>query len=248
VVDAVRFIRLKIKSMRKINIIAAVLAVMGVHAQTSKSSMMAGAAGTFYKADNSQGNGVSADTKYKYLNVSGGLSLGYFILPGFALGPAYSIQYSMQQSTIAGNPTTTRKISFLDHVPGIFTRYYFIKLPTKLGFFLNLGAGYILRKGADKSTYEPQLAPNPPSFDTRGNGYEVNLVPGLVYFLTPKFGLEARFGAVGYRSVYYKESLSGQQLYHYQENAVIASLGISSLFLGASVYFGEKHREESREK
>jgi len=235
--------------MRNLILITGVLAVIIVSGQTGSGSMMTSGYVNFFRSGYAQGNEVLPDTKYNYMNLNGGINVGYFVVSGLALGLQYDVRYNMQQSKQWGNSTETKDVrTTVDNIPGIFARYYLIPPPSKVGLFLNLGAGYLVRKGQDAITTEPRFTPDPPPMETRGSGYNINLSPGLVYFIKPTIGIEARLGSVGYSSVYSEDRISGQKIYHRQENYFTADFGISSIFLGASVYFGEKHKDESREK
>ncbi len=125
---------------------------------------------------------------------------GVFISNRWMVGLRPSIQY---QHSFTASRDSSNKYKYDDRNTtyglGINARYY-MPINEKFMFFANLsGVGYSLTKGHTKNERfdQPEL-----SFDHKyqSNSYNIGLFAGLgvTYFLTPKIGLEATMGQIGY--------------------------------------------------
>ena len=89
--------------------------------------------------------------------------------------------------------TTTYRIT-----PGIFARNYHMIGESKFAFFAEANAGY--RFGSDK--YDGNKV-------TTYNGFSVNVLPGITYFVNKHFMLEGAFGGLSYNYSQAKTEATG---------------------------------------
>jgi outer membrane protein len=87
---------------------------------------------------------------------------------------------------------------------GAFARYYTTPA-SKFSFFGQLGFNY----NSYDSEYYVDNSGNLALGDSKGNGFDVMLSPGVNYFVSNNFALEASFGALGYETT--KPDYSGAE-------------------------------------
>ena len=115
---------------------------------------------------------------------------------------------------------------------GIFARYY-VKITDKFMFFANADINYLygMKSEIYRAADSAWAANNPGIQHTYSNNVSVAISPGLVYFVTPKLGVETSFG-----SVYYSFSdVRNVSLPDYKPNRT-QSFGIN--LNGSTFYFG----------
>ena len=110
-------------------------------------------------------------------------SVSYFVTSNIAVGAKLSIGGGSQE-TKTGSTTTTNKMSETGF--GVFGRYYFTPA-NKFSLFANLGVDY--------NTTKPNT-----SVDAKYNTLAIGLAPGLNYFVSDHFAIEASYGRLGYSS------------------------------------------------
>ncbi len=132
--------------------------------------------------------------------------LGFFVSKNLAFGANASVTRAKSENGL--NESTTLGASI-----GGFSRYYFT--PTrKFSFFGQIGAGFNTSKtesGVD---------------ETKENGFNISASPGLSYFLTKHFALEASLGLLTYNSR--KPDTEGAE----SSDTFSASLNIENIALG----------------
>ncbi|HET8808649.1 MAG TPA: porin family protein [Flavobacteriaceae bacterium] len=107
--------------------------------------------------------------------------LGYFVSENIAVGIALGYQNSKSEDAL-GNET--EDISTL--ALGAFGRYYFMPA-NQFSLFGQLGVEYL--------STEYNIA------DVKVSGFGASLAPGISYFVSNNFALEATFGILGYSTV-----------------------------------------------
>lgn len=118
------------------------------------------------------------DSKDNSFNISS--RFGYFVNDRIAVGA--QVGYSNQKrENSAGNDVVDNSTFTI----GAFGRYYFMPAQ-KFSFFGELGLGYGTTEDIN---------------DNEVNGINVGVAPGLSYFVSKHFALEASFGILGYNSV-----------------------------------------------
>lgn len=106
--------------------------------------------------------------------------VGYFVNENIAVGA----HLGYQNATAELGGRDTKDLSTIS--VGVFGRYYF--LPTnKFSIFGQLGVDYL--------TVDDNMT------DTNADGFGFAVAPGISYFVSNHFALEATFGVLGYSSV-----------------------------------------------
>lgn len=156
------------------------------------------AKGTKIMTGSVAGSYIKKDNDFDALKRSGNISLteqnGYFVANNLSVGSLVS--YSFSYNKYVGEYMTpsgplVRRLFNHTIAPGIFVRYYKMFTP-RLGLMGQFNAACLIGFG--------EVWSNDPVFTTRDQylGVDVNISPRLVYFITPKLGLEAGFGSIGY--------------------------------------------------
>ncbi len=123
------------------------------------------------------------DSKENTFNISP--RFGYFLNDFIAVGAQAG--YSKQKEENANGDDVVDNSTF---TIGAFGRYYLMPAQ-KFSFFGELGLGYGTTEDID---------------DNKVNGVNIAVAPGLSYFVSKHFALEATFGILGYNSVKKDES------------------------------------------
>lgn len=116
--------------------------------------------------------------------------VGFFVNPNIAVGLAlgYTSSTSDEYNSFYED-IVERKVSAFEI--GAFGRYYFTPA-SKFSIFGELGVGYVTAKS------ELNV---PGSGESKVNGFAVALAPGINYFVSNNFSLEATFGILGYTTM-----------------------------------------------
>lgn len=165
--------------MKKVLLVAAV-AVFGLNATAQEETTNGGFAqgDVFITGSVGYASHSSGDTEANHFEIAP--SAGYFVSENIALG--LRIGYMSDKSEV-GN-TTTEELSTL--ILGAFGRYYFMPAD-QFSIFGELGLNY--------------LSVNNDIGGGEANGFGLALAPGISYFVSSNFALEARFGILGYQTV-----------------------------------------------
>lgn len=186
------------------------------------------------------------DTLYKSNRNSFGFQIvpnfGYFIKDNFAIGVNvnFGVSNTTQNQEQQYLPTkTTSKSNSISYGGGGFARYY-KKITDNFFFFANGEVSYIYQtqkfvySNNDPNYVYPTSDPANQEVQTNSISFDVN--PGLVYFVTPKLGIQTTFG-----DIYYNNSTSKNisLLFdnHRNVNDYGINLNISTFYLGLNYYF-----------
>lgn len=172
--------------MKKLLVLGAVALFAGVNAQETETvgfnmgdTFITGAVGF-----NSQTTG---DVKNNTFSIAP--SVGYFVTPNVAIGARVGYTNSTAKYTEA-NVNFSNEVNAFEI--GAFGRYYW--MPTsRFSIFSELAANYANAKNT--------LNAGNVSVDNKANGFNIALAPGINYFLSPNFALEATWGIINYSSV-----------------------------------------------
>ncbi|MCR5888034.1 hypothetical protein LRS06_09660 [Hymenobacter sp. J193] len=154
---------------------------------------------------------------------------GVFIRENILLG--ISTGFNASKSTI-NYPDGKSEIRFKSFSTGPFARYYkFIADPVALT--LTTGVNYTREWQENESTGINN--------SNRGNSFSTHITPGIVYFPSPKVGIEASIGGA-----YYTHSSLEEHYYNTntevrrksKSNSLGLNLGLSQLQIGISCYLG----------
>jgi Outer membrane protein beta-barrel domain len=106
---------------------------------------------------------------------------------GVALNPNWVVGIFAKSEFGSHKSITDVKTKTLDITPGLFVRNYHMIGESKFAFFAEANAGYHFgntKVGGDKTNTV--------------NGFEVNVLPGITYFVTKHFMIEGAFGGISY--------------------------------------------------
>lgn len=126
------------------------------------------------------GNESTGDVKTNTFTFSP--KAGYFVSENIAVG--LSLAYTSTKDEAPGTPETTTNSFGL----GAFGRYYFTPA-SQFSIFGQLGVGM----QSDKTEVEG-------AGEAKSNGFNVGVAPGISYFVSEHFALEATFGILGYNT------------------------------------------------
>ncbi|SKA19088.1 Outer membrane protein beta-barrel domain-containing protein [Chitinophaga eiseniae] len=117
---------------------------------------------------------------------------------GVALNSNWVIGVFAQTQFGSSKDVNKVKTKTLDITPGVFVRNYHMIGQSKFAFFAEANAGYGFgnTKVADKKTESY-------------NGFNVNVLPGITYFVTKNFMIEGAFGGLGYTYAQNKNEATG---------------------------------------
>ncbi len=167
-------------------------------AQLRKGTVLLGGALHAYSDDKNRDRNLYEE---EYASFSLSPVAGIFISDRWVVGLQPSVQYrrSFMSSADSNYSRYKNDDKSTTYGVGINARYY-VPLNEKFAFFTNLsGVGYSFTKGRTKNErYDhPEF-----SIDRKyqENNYNIGLFAGLgiTYFLTPRIGLEATMGQIGY--------------------------------------------------
>lgn len=126
---------------------------------------------------------------------------GFFVSPNIAVGLAVGFTGTNNEVTDvngAGVVTTTdRTIS--EFSIGAFGRYYFMPA-SKFSVFAELGVNVLMGKDELEETETIGNTTLTTTFDAKSNGFNVAAAPGISYFISDSFALEAKWGLLAYRT------------------------------------------------
>jgi hypothetical protein len=216
-------------------IIVAVFSLSVANAQTDKGKMLIG-------GDLSINGSVNDEyqPRTKRFDLSVNPKYGYFISKNFLIGTELNVNFrhTNQFFSEPGYLTLERiKTNLLGIGGGIFGRYYF-RIIDNLRFFTNLDLNYNYTTIKKSTTYEginPSVANPKPQFTHQHNA-SASLSPGLVYFMTPKLGIEVSFGSL-YFNYYTTKIIDIPASKRGNSTEGGFSLNLSTLRLGLSYYF-----------
>jgi len=212
------------------------------YSQTEKGKMFIG--GQINLSGNTTSN---LDTLYKYDYNSNGFTIapnfGYFIIDNFAIGANVNLgvsNYTEKQNYTNQIPSEyTNKYNTLSFGIGGFARYY-MNITDNFKFYFNGGMNYLHQiQKTTNSNNDPNYVystNNPASQENQINNVSLIISPGLVYFVTPKIGIETAFGNINYS---YSSSKNTSLSYdnHNNSSSYGINLNLSTFFLCLNYYF-----------
>ena len=160
-------------------------------------------------------------------------NFAYFIKNNLAIGASldFRIGTNNQSANENINYSYSNKDRFVSYGIGGFTRYY-IDISEKFKLYISGRINYDYQTSKMTSITNDSISN---SSDDLLNNTTLSVSGGLVYFITPKLGLEASFGNIYYEYSYDKDKNSPSN-YNSQSNYGI-NLNPSTLYLGLNYYF-----------
>jgi len=217
---------------KSILILLTFFVIKASYSQTEKGKMFIG--GQINVSGNSQNR---LDTLYKNNYKSKGITLsptfGYFIKDNIAIGANITFRYlnSKQTNKYTNITPTSRsdKSTSIGYGIGGFVRYY-SNINDKFKFFLQGDLSYL------KTEQKVTQSNYPIDQDYTNNSISCLISPGLVYFVTPNFGIQTTFGNLNYSFNIQKDKTKSYDN-HYITNNYGLNLNISTITLGFNYYF-----------
>ena len=167
--------------MKKLLIVGAVALFASMNAQETETVGFA-KGNTFITGAVGFGTQKTGDVKSNDFTISP--SVGHFVTPNIALGARLGFD-----NTTNDNGTIETKTNTFS--AGVFGRYYWMPA-SKFSIFAELGADY------SNSSFDSGVAGDEKD---KANGFGIEIAPGISYFLSNHFALEAKWGVLGYNSV-----------------------------------------------
>ena len=166
-------------------------------------------------------------------------NIGYFIKDNFAIGGTVTFgTTSITDSSESFYPTSTSKYtnksnSFIYGIGGFARKY--INITDKFKFYVNGEINY--QYETQKSTYSSDNPNTNPAIQ-KNQLYSISLAvtPGLVYFITPKIGIQTTFGNLNYSFTSSKNTSHSYDNHNNMTNYGL-DLNFSSLSIGLNYYF-----------
>jgi len=221
-------------------VLLTVCAIRVSYSQTEKGKMFIG--GQVSLSGSSQSH---IDTSYKSENNTVGFSIapnyGYFIKDNFAIGATinFGVSNSTQNTSYTSPITYTNKSNTLSYGIGGFANYY-VNITDNFKFYFNGGVNYLYStqntKHSNNDPYYFYSPRNPENQEIQTNAISFSIAPGLVYFVTPKLGIQTTFGNINYN---YSSSKNKSLLHdnHTNISSYGANLNPSTFSLGLNYYF-----------
>jgi len=221
--------------MKKILLLITIIpSTLTGYSQTEKGKKMIGGQISF---GGSQYSRIDSSTMAKATIQSFNINpkFGYFIKDNFAVGGNVDFGLSHYVGNIIDpNYTSTFKSKSISFGAGVFARYY-KKINDNFSFFLN---GNLLYSHSPYSRYERTTNSITNVFNTERIFHTISIAisPGLVYFPSPKLGIEASFGNIFYNYSTYKDI---NVSYKNHDNLSNYGINVSSMTfnLGMNYYF-----------
>lgn len=183
--------------MKKLIVMAAVVlfGTQVAKAQLSKGDVILG--GTVNVKTTSE-KFKGSDDKTTTTNFGISPKVGYALNPNWVIGVFAESNFGSEKVTKAGKEAKEKTLAI---TPGVFVRNYHMIGQSKFAFFAEANAGYgfgnTKQDGTKMSTF---------------NSFNVNVVPGITYFVTKHFMLEGNFGGLGYAYQQDKTEATGAKL------------------------------------
>ncbi|MBI1288067.1 MAG: outer membrane beta-barrel protein [Flavobacteriales bacterium] len=187
-------------------------------------------------------NSTIDSTKTSSIGFSITPNYGVFVSRSFAVGAMlnYSYNSSKYESNTFAPPTYKQKQ--LSNVYGIaaFGRYYKF-FGDKFALIVTGNVGYSYGQNSKSITGYNSVTTKT---NSRSHDISVVITPGVVYFISPKFGLETSFGQVSYDYIMTKDERNSSN------NGVNSNFrlnfGLTSLRFGLNYYFGKGKAKEAK--
>jgi outer membrane protein len=164
-------------------IILSIVAVLGLGFANAQDTPEGGFANgdAFISGGFGFGSSKTGDAKENSFTITP--SVGFFVTPNIALGGKLGYVSRTKDNGTIENKDNTFSV-------GVFGRYYTTPA-SKFSIFGELGVEYQTRTIGDDVK---------DSKDLKVNGFGIELAPGVSYFLSKSFALEAKWGILGYNT------------------------------------------------
>lgn len=122
----------------------------------------------------------------------------YFVSPNIAVGLAVGFEGTKDEDvTVAGPVTTETEVKTGEFSIGAFGRYYFTPA-SKFSVFGELGFNVTGTKTENDTRSTVGGTTTTTNSEIKSNGFNIGLAPGISYFISNSFALEAKWGLLEY--------------------------------------------------
>jgi hypothetical protein len=157
-----------------------ILTIMPGFSQSENRKMFIGGWLNFYTHTESSSTGGNAVTGNSSTSLTFRPDIGFYLSKNLVIGATINLGFYSSHNDLYENSDNTNLHTGI----GAFVRRNY-EITDKLLFYVSAGADY---------AYEFNLPVE--TFNTGRGNISVALTPGLIYFLTPKLGIEASFGNI----------------------------------------------------
>jgi len=208
-----------------------------IYSQSEKVKMLLGGQFNFSGSNNNFENGSTKSDGNSY-SFTLAPNFGYFISDNFAIGTNLSLSTTNSWSESQSYSESRSESHLSSYGIGMFARRY-LTVNEKFRFYLGGGISFSTfhLKSSEISYY------NDYDYDRNqdGNSFGLGVVPGIVYFVTPRLGFEAQFGSFNY----HRTSIDTEEIddngnktnESSDDNGFNLNLNASSFYLGLNYYF-----------
>ena len=161
--------------------------------------------------------------------------VGYFISDNLSIGINTGVSFGNSEQAESGrfadsNQNYERNSSRKERIVslGPVARYYKF-IGDKFALFGQFGAGYKNNYFSDYSNHSNSVY----SYNGRSQGFYANLSPGITFFPTKKLGIEISVNGLSYDRITQKKDG-----FKWSNSSLYTNFGLSSLFIGGSIYLG----------
>lgn len=172
--------------MKKFAVLGAVALFAGMNAQEVE-TVGFNMGDTFITGSVGFSNQTTGDIKNNTFTIAP--SVGYFVNSNMAIGARVGFTSSNDKNTVATVETSDKDNTF---AVGAFGRYYWMPA-SRFSVFGELAANYANTKNTLKAGNV--------STESKADGFNFAFAPGINYFLSPNFAVEATWGVLNYSSV-----------------------------------------------
>jgi hypothetical protein len=220
-------------------ILFAVCFMQTAYSQTEKGKMFIGGQFSLGGSTNSGLDSLTTNNS-NVVTFSISPNLGYFIKDNLAIGVSLNLgntgeTQNYQNSQNIPPYKTTYNYNYTSYGIGLFVRQYY-NITGNFRFYLNGGINYSYQTTKLTNTYTDPYANDPTIQENHANNFSINITPGLVYFITPKIGIQTTFGGLNYSYSISTIPNVSYDNHSYSSNYGL-NLNISSFALGLNYYF-----------
>lgn len=219
--------------MKRIILIFIVASTMlTAFSQTEKGKKSIGGSVRFLNDLNNSSSISTPAYDSKYLNLSVLPKYGWFIKDNLEVGINLNIGYLNYSTDYkdSGYSNNSEDRTYTYGL-GFFAKKYYT-VGDKLKFFINgsLAYDYLIIENNQITTNSLSV-----NSQTMSNVFMIDITPGLVYFVTPKLGLEASFGQINYS--FSNSTQKNDPSFKGSNNKFGINLNASSLYFGLKYYY-----------
>lgn len=188
------------------------------------------------------GTGTTGTNNAKATLFGGGINYGYLLSDHFMMGINLGYNTSVYTyHSVSGSGRVDINATNQSYSTGLFARYYQKIGQSRFYFFGQLLVSHSNGTGVSKEIFGLNNGGTGTEdrADNKSSIYDVNLVPGIVYMINDKFGIETTIGNFGYNSNTTRLYRDRKEYQKNTDNTFQANLALSTITFGLHFYFGK---------